>query len=163
MKYLYYVFFLIALQTVSVFGQQSSKKDSIYYYLEEENFFKAQQLFASEKKFLDKTSELYVGLTLDNAFNRNEESQKLINQAINNIADYPDSIQFKIYELKADNEVKLFDYKAALLTNEFILEKFAHLLTEAEKENSKNNITLWGALAEVPKQKVIIREEFDCQ
>src|SRR5690606_27005642 len=163
MKHLYYVFFLIALQTVSVWGQRSSKKDSIYYYLEEENFFKAQELFASERKFLDKASELYIGLTLDNAFNRNEESQKLTNQAIKNIADYLDSIQLKIYELKDDNEIKLFDYKASLQTNKLILKKFAHLLTDEEKDNSKNNITLWGALAEVPKQKVTIHNEFDCQ
>ncbi len=163
MKYFYYVFFLIAIQTISVFGQQSSKKDSIYYYLEEDNFFKAQELFASEKKSLDQASELYIGLTLDNAFNRNQQSQKLVQQAIKRLSDYTDSIQHKIYEIKADNEVKLYDYKAALHTNEFILKKFTHLLTTSEKEDTQNSIALWGALVEVPKQTVIIHEEFTCQ
>lgn len=163
MKRLYYVLLLTALQTVTVFGQQSSLKDSIHYYLEEDNFFKAQELFATERKSLDKASDIYIGLTLENAFNRNQESQKLVNQAIKKIKDYPDSIQLKIYEIKADNEVKLFDYKASLQTNQLILEKFAHLLTDEEKNNSKNNITLWGALRDVPKQTVTIREPFACQ
>lgn len=165
LKSLFFIFVFIGLYSTSLCGQEKvfSKKDSIYWHLYQNNFFKAQKLFMGEKQTLDKASTLYVELILENAFNRNEQSQKLIDKAVQILATFPDTVQHKIYEIKADNEVKLFDYKSALTTNKLILDQYHKLLNKTKKDEIENNIILWEALANTPKQIVNINEEFSCQ
>ena len=70
----------------------------------------------------------------------------------------PDSVLVQLYQLRADNAIKLCDYRGAKEALEVILNSFPHLLDENQLAETNNSLTLWKALEKVPKQEIVIRE-----
>ena len=95
---------------------------------------------------------------LDNAFNKLEKSNESINQLLSDVSVFSDSLALKLYKTKADNSIKLFDYKGAKNTLQNILINYRILLSADEVKDMENDLILWTALEHEPKQKVIINQ-----
>ncbi|MEY8760543.1 aspartyl protease family protein [Chryseobacterium tongliaoense] len=131
----------------------------IYDQVVKKNFFKAGELFSQNKKNLSEEYQYFFGAVLDNAFNKPESSnQKILKLATLKTA-LPDSLMFKIYRIKEDNCVKLYDYSGAKNAVENTLKKYGKTLPEDEKKDLQNNLKIWSALENEPKQKVIINAD----
>ena len=132
--------------------------NEIYSLIDQENFFKAKELYASNKNNLSKTEQNYTESVLDNTFNRLEESEKKIDFLFKNKKDIPDSLMVKLYEIKGDNALKLYHYKEASKALLTILNNYKVFLSQSEIDDHKNDLKLWSALENVPPQKVVIRD-----
>ncbi len=82
--------------------------NAIYTLTEQNNFFKAKELYESNKDAFSVSYQQFTEAVLSNAFNKVEESEKQINCLINKKGNIPDSLQFKLYEIRYDNAVKLY-------------------------------------------------------
>jgi predicted aspartyl protease len=64
----------------------------------------------------------------------------------------------RLFEIKHDNMLKLYDYKEAKNTVNVILSNYQDLLSEKEKSDMENFLKIWTALEHEPKQSIIINE-----
>jgi predicted aspartyl protease len=158
MRYIVVFWFTILL----AFNVSSQKNDTsfalIYDLIEQDNYFKARAVFDSEKTSLSSEFQLVTEVFLDNAFNRLTKSNQKINQLIEAEKNLPDSLVLKIYQIKVDNSIKLFNYREAKSSLEFILENYSGYLTENQAAEFENSLKIWSALENEPAQKVFIRE-----
>src|SRR5690606_25071401 len=153
------VFWLAILLAFNVSSQKNDISFALIYDLiEHDNYFKAQAVFDSEKTSLSSEFQLVTEVFLDNAFNRLDESNQKINQLIEAEKNLPDSLTLKIYQIKVDNSIKLFNYREAKSSLEFILENYSGYLTENQAAEFENSLKIWSALEDEPAQKVFIRE-----
>lgn len=146
---------LIVLFFFTGFGQsRSSAFEDIYHQIKQKNFFKARDLFGEAKNKLSERDQYFTEAVLDNAFNKPEASnRKILKLSILN-TELPDSLMLKISHLKEDNCMKQYDYAGAKKAVQETLQKYGHLLTEEERADLKNNLKIWTALENEPRQKV---------
>jgi hypothetical protein len=145
--------------TMLSFSQKDDQYfNQIYNLIEQRNYFKASNIYDSSKLHLDPIHQKYIEACLNNAFNKIVVS----NQNISNLLsqnDLPDSLQLRLYQIKEDNHIKKFEYKEAKATLEYILTHFKNRLTENELIDSENNLVIWSALENEPKQETIIHAD----
>jgi predicted aspartyl protease len=153
------VFCLVSLLVISSFGQDGETKFAqIYDLIERDNYFMAKEIYDLQKDDLPKTYQLVTEVFLDNAFNRLAESDNKISSLVNSENNLPDSLILKLYQVKVDNAIKLFDYKEAKKSLEFILRNFRTQLADHQKAEFENSLKIWKALENEPGQKVSINE-----
>lgn len=134
--------------------------NQLYTLLKHKSFFEAKNVYAVQKKQLTPIHQIFTEACLDNAFNRLEASNGKIKTLLeNNTRQLPDSLLLRLYEIKEDNSLKLYDYKEAKTTVEAILEKYTSLLSAEKAEDCRNNLKIWSALENIPKQQVIIKDD----
>ncbi|MGH2667381.1 retropepsin-like aspartic protease [Flavobacterium sp.] len=156
------ILFITMLSTgITVFGQSEKDKfNQMYDLLRHKSFFEAKNRYADGKRQLSPVHQIFTEAYLDNVFNRlNESNEKIKRLTENNTRQLPDSLLLRLYEIKEDNSLKLFEYKEAKNTVETILKKYVSLLSTEEIEDYKNNLKIWSALEKEPKQQVVIKED----
>lgn len=152
------IVFLILLSLSTLGQEQNTSFVQIYDLIEQKNFFKVKEIYDLQKKDLSNIHQKFVEACIDNAFNRLEESNKQINQLIETKSNLPDSLTLKLYKIKEDNCIKLFDYKEAKNVLATILKNYDSLLSENETNEIENNLKIWTALENQVKQKTFIEE-----
>ncbi|MGO3707806.1 aspartyl protease family protein [Mesonia hippocampi] len=154
-------FVLIIFINVNLFGQTEGDNFSqIYSLIQQRNFFKAKDVYNSNKESLSFSHQYFTEVCIDNAFNKLNESNGKIQMLIENYQkELSDSLKLHIYKLKADNSLKLYEYKKAKNAIEFILKEYTKLLDEETANDYKNSLKIWTALENQPKQKVVARGE----
>jgi len=141
-------------------GQQDNKTfHEIHALIEKSNYFAARELLDLQKQNLSSRHELLIGAILDNAFNLNRRSQEKVDRLLDKSRLLPDTLLSAIYAICEDNAVKLYQYREAARVDSVRLHDFGHILTETQKKDITNNMTLWTALSHVPPQKIVIRGE----
>lgn len=147
---------MILLSAMSYGQAHSSAFENLYTQIKKKNFFKAREIFAATHKKLPAEYQYFTEAVLDNAFNKPEESNLKIEKLETGKAGLPDSLMLTIWRLKEDNCMKQYDYAGAKKAANATLDKYAHLLTEEEKDDVKNTLKIWTALENIPQQKVSI-------
>lgn len=141
------------------FGQtHHSAFDLLYKEVKQKNFFKAHSIFAENQKKLPAEYRYFTEAVLDNAFNQPEESNQKILKLEASQAKLPDSLMLKIWHIREDNCMKQYDYAGAKKAVQAALNQYNNLLTEDEKNDLKNNLKIWTALENEPRQQVTINE-----
>lgn len=149
------IWVVLLLTSAISFGQsRNSSFDLLYHQMEQKNFFKVRELFAGEKENLPKDYRYFTEAVLYNAFNKPEESNRIIMQLQTSKNKLPDSLMLKIWHLKEDNCMKQYDYAGAKKAIETALAQYNHLLKDEEKADFKNNLKIWTALENQPRQQV---------
>lgn len=146
--------FVILLLSVSGSGQSRSAFEDIYRQIKQKNFFKARNLFEETKRKLPAKYQYFTEIVLDNAFNKPEESNRKILKLSAFKTELPDSLMLKISHIEEDNCMKRYDYAGAKKAVQATLQKYDKLLTEEERADLKNNLKIWTALENQPRQKV---------
>lgn len=147
---------MILLSAMSYGQAHSSAFENLYTQIKKKNFFKAREIFAATQKKLPAEYQYFTEAVLDNAFNKPEKSNLKIEKLETGKAGLPDSLMLTIWRLKEDNCMKQYDYAGAKKAANATLDKYAHLLTEEEKDDVKNTLKIWTALENIPQQKVSI-------
>lgn len=152
------IFTLLALCTITIFGQtQNNSFEQIYKMIEQKNFFKAKETYNETKNCVSPTYQKIIEVFLDNAFGKlTESNQKIDELAQEQFVSLPDSLQFALTSTKEDNFVKLYEYKEARKATETLLDKYSKMLSTEEAESYRNNLKIWTALENQPKQVVAI-------
>lgn len=159
MKQITAIFALLTLLSLNVLGQtQNTTFAQIYDLIEQKNFFKAKEIYDLQKKELPQNYQKFTAAFLNNAFNKLEKSNKQIDELLKAKSNFPDSLILKLYKIKVDNHVKLYEYKEAKNAINTILENYKSLLSESERNEIENNLKIWTALENEPKQKTHIKE-----
>lgn len=130
----------------------------IYDLIQKDNYFEAKEVYQIKKSDLPTHYQLFTEAVLDNAFNKLADSENKIDQLIGDKVNLPDSLRCFLFEIKSDNSIKLFNYRAAKNAIITILEEFKSHLSKKETADYENSLKIWTALENVPVQRVDIKE-----
>jgi hypothetical protein len=137
--------------------RDQSKKLLTYY--KEKNFFKLDNLL-SKIKFNDSNPDLFLyRATIDNVFNKPEESSRLINTLLKKYPEYfNDTIVKELCYMQSANAYRLQDYKTAYYNDSIIVTKYRHVCDSSEIETREDDITIFRSMLGVPKMEIQIPE-----
>jgi hypothetical protein len=158
MKRTLFSFLAAGLISFSGLAQQDIAFEDIYQLIYKNSFFNARDVYSATKNNLAPEHQMFIEAVLYNAFGRLTESNEKIAELQNKLDQFPDSLQVALYSIKADNFVKLFEYKEAKIATEFILENYGNILSKEEANNYRNNLVIWTALENQPKQLITIND-----
>lgn len=145
------------LVNIIVSGQTKNEQfNEMYKLIEQKNFFKAKELYQNNEKYLPNEYRGFIKVFLDNAFGDLKASDLIISEILQQSKDIPDSLIFRLYNVKEDNAVKSYNYKEAKNAIDSLLTKYTHFLTKEELKERQNNLKIWTALENEPKQNVVI-------
>src|SRR5690554_3147691 len=136
----------------------NSHFNEIFTLTEQENYFRAQEVYDAYKNNLSVKYQLFIEAVLDNAFNRLSESDRKVEDLLEKGRSLPDSLLLRLWEVKYDNALKLYDYSKAGDAVVYIIENHKNLLSGKELADYKNSLKIWQALKDIPPQEVLIRE-----
>ncbi|WP_261512667.1 retropepsin-like aspartic protease [Chryseobacterium paludis] len=145
---------MLFISIISFCQTPVSKFDILYKKIDQKNFFIVHELFEKNKKDLPVEYQYFTEAVLYNAFNKPEESNQKILKLESSKTRLPDSLMLKIWRIKEDNCMKQYDYKGAKKAIEVAINQYNDLLTEDEKSDFKNNLKIWTALENEPRQQV---------
>lgn len=145
---------ILTIGVISFNQAQEVTFDEIQTYITQKNFFKANEVFHSNKDRLSKEHQYFFGAIIDNAFNKIEESNHKIDTLLKGELNLPDSLMVKLFEVHQDNAVKLLEYAKAKDIINVILTNYKEFLSETEEKDFENSLKIWTALENTPKQTV---------
>lgn len=107
---------------------------------------------------IDEVKEHYFSACLDNVFNMNEGSTRLINTMLDRYKnDLPDSMMARLQLLLEDNYFKTYQYKLAADADNEIIRHYRHAMDSATYADVKNTAIITNALSKVAPQEALIR------
>lgn len=132
------------------------KEEALLDLLNKEELFELRQLYETNTDKISQLVDLRVQASLYNTFNKNAESNRAIDRLIREYGEeLPDSIQTDLIFLKADNYLKLFDYKGAYETNNVLINEYAHSMDSSDYADALNMRNIYEPLMDVPPQQVL--------
>jgi len=128
-------------------------------YYKEKNFFKLDQLMSQIKFDKSNPDLLLYRATLDNVFNKPEESNQLISKLLKEYPKYfNDTIVKDLYTMRSANAYRLKDYKSAYYANSIIVKKYRNVCDSSEIEIRIDDVTLYHCLMDAPKMEIKMPE-----
>ena len=160
MKRLFLLSVSVLLNATFIASGQNKAFEDVYQLINQKNFFQAKEIYGTTKDNLTPTQQKVIEAFLDNAFGKlSVSNEKIAELSQDQISQFPDSLQVALFEIKEDNFIKLFEYKEAKKTTEYILENYRDLLSEEEVKDYQNSLNGLAVLENQPKQTVTIRED----
>jgi len=150
-------FCLIAILSLSHCSTKPAKEQSsqLLKFFKEKNYFKLDNLMSEMKFEKNNPGLLLYEATIDNVFNRPEESDRLINTLFEKYRGYfNDTITKDLYDMRFSNAYRLQDYKRACLSDSIIVTDYSHVCDSSEINTRKDDISLFGNIINVPKMQV---------
>ena len=125
----------------------------------EKNFFKLDQMMSKIKFDKGNPDLLLYRATIDNVFNKPEESNQAINILLKKYPKYfNDTIVKDLYSMRSANAYRLKDYKSAYYDNSIIVNKYKHVCDSTEIETLIDDITLFHSIIDAPKMEIKMPE-----
>lgn len=123
---------------------------------ETQDYFKLKNNYDLKKERLSDAHSLYFKAIISNVFNKAEVSNKAINSLLaNEDSHLNDTLLNKLYRVKLLNHINLYEYGEAASTSKYIQDNFQTLTDSSDTEMLLNEIKIWSALKNVPKQQII--------
>ncbi len=124
--------------------------------IETEDFFKLKAVYNENITKLSDKHSLYFRATINNVFNKAEESNKDIDIILANYqSSLNDTLLNKLYWRKILNHINLYEYEKAAKTSDYIQTNYLVLNDSSEVATLQNEIKIWKAIKNVPKQEII--------
>jgi len=124
--------------------------------VETQDFFKLKNYYDLKKESLSDLHSLYFYAIISNVFNKAEESNVAINKLLaNEDFNLNDTLLNKLFRAKLQNHINLYEYGEAAKASGNILENFQWLTDSSDMVMLRNEIKIWRALKDVPKQQII--------
>lgn len=119
----------------------------------QKEYFRFKNLLNSTKDKIESWQYLYFKALVDNAFNRHEESNKIIETILNNYSEQiNDTITSKLLEVQLANSIHLFEYKEAAKISKLLQKDYNPFLDTNDLADYINEIKIWSALTDIPQQ-----------
>ncbi len=128
--------------------------------LESQDYFRLKQNYESKDNQLSDAHSLYFSSIISKVFNKPEISNSAINQLANKNYNLNDTLLNKLYRAKLENHINLYEYGEAASTSTYIQNHFQSLTDSSDLEMLQNEINIWNALSDTPKQQII--KNSDC-
>ena len=127
-------------------------------FLKTENYYMLNREFIQKEKSLTEYERLLYAAFILSAYNQPEASNNKIKQLFGAHNDrISGSVKAGLYEKRIANNVRLFDYPAALQDSNLLIEKYSSLLTKERLDDIKNSSLIWIALKDVGRQRSLIQ------
>ncbi len=124
--------------------------------VEAQDFFRLKKVYNANVDDLSEIHTLYYSAIIKNIFNDAENSNIAINKLlINDKASLSDTMLNTLYRTKLLNHINLYEYGNAAKASETIQTNYLALNDSSEIEMLKNEIKIWRALKDIPKQETI--------
>jgi predicted aspartyl protease len=147
---------LLVLFVLFVFSSSFAQDfTSLYSLYKQKDYFRFRNIVSNytdaeviwHKPFLESMSDCIFG--------NFENSNKNISYIISNyISELPDSLLKDVYQKKYFNHSFLHEYKDAFESAQIVSDKYTDYLTKEEKETLPDDIMMFKALSNSPKQKI---------
>lgn len=128
------------------------------------SYFKARSFYKAKEKQLDEQNRLRIGGTINNLFNKLDESKAQVNKLLN---DYTNTLSREnlkdVLNVQLSNGVKTFDYALAYKVSMQLVSDFKDIVGDQELWSIKNNNIIWKALSDYPKQEVLFEGDSEIQ
>lgn len=125
----------------------------------EKNFFKLDKLMSTIEFSKNNQSLILFKATLDNVFNKPEESNQLINILLDQKPKYfNDTIVKELYFMRSQNAYMLQDYKSAYFNDSIIVNQYRNVCDSSEIEMRQFDISILRSIIDVPKMEINISE-----
>jgi len=123
---------------------------------EQTDYFKLKTTFETNRDELSEAHSLYYEAIINKVFNKPEVSNQAIEKllALEN-SEINDTLLNNLYRAKLENHLNLYEYDKAAKTSKHIQTNFQSLLDSSDLETLRNEIKIWRALRDVPKQEII--------
>jgi len=93
---------------------------------------------------------------ISNVFNQAEKSNQAIKELLENHSNVlSDTMLNELFGIKLLNHLNLYEYAKAAESSEYIQENYSALNDSSDLENLQNELKIWSALKDVPKQEII--------
>lgn len=129
--------------------------------VEQKDYFELKDTYDLHEKQLPKVYRMYFGAILETVFNHPAKSNELITELLKLDPQplSPDWLK-RIYSIKLQNHIDLFEYAQAEKSSRFIVATYADLLDSAEVDEYRNSQKIWEALKDAPKQQIIRKGDY---
>jgi len=128
--------------------------------IDQDNYFEAKKSLDLNIESLTDTHIAYFKLILDNAFNKSEESDEEAMRFLDNAdSEIPRELLFKVYQIEADNALKVYNYKRAREITDIIVNDYKTCLDADQLSDHLNSLKIYNALENVPAQTVDVHGE----
>jgi len=126
-------------------------------FYESQDYFKFKALLDNRTDQLSDLHNMYYHALLYHVFNDQQRSNDLITSLVDDHqSELSDSLIYKLYSAKLMNHINLYEYNSAYLCSKEIISDYAYL-EDSNKVNSLiNELNIWEALKNTPKQELII-------
>ena len=125
--------------------------------LDNKEYFKLRSLLASDTNDLSPQKRTWFLAFVDNAFNKNEASNKAIATLLEGYStQLPDSTKASLLLLQRDNDFKTFQYAHAAATDKLLLDRYRSAFDSATANDIANKSLIDNGLASVPAQQTFI-------
>ncbi|MBZ4192598.1 retropepsin-like aspartic protease [Niabella beijingensis] len=152
------VFLIMAALQISSAQEQLSLFNETYRLIQQKDFFNARTLFETNKERIPEDYRNFTAAVLYNAFNKPGLSENKIAPLIAAGNRLPDFLMLKLYRVHEDNAMKQYNYSKAKTALETLLHHYSSLLSAEEKDDLQNNLRIWTALEQQPRQKTVIQK-----
>lgn len=123
---------------------------------ETQDYFRLKKNFDLNKHQLSDAHSLYFDAIIKKVFNQPEASNMAIEKILSTKdLSLNDTLLNKLYLAKLGNHINLYEYAQAAKTSELIQENYLHLNDSTDVEMLQNEINIWSALKNVPKQQIV--------
>ena len=119
-----------------------------------QDYFRMQRIFEEKKETLSDEYASYYAAILYTVFNKPEAANTEIEKLLGKTNALNDTLKNELYQAKLQNHINLYEYGAAAQTSEIIQLNYAQFIDSAELRNLKNEIKIWEALRQTPKQTI---------
>ncbi|GGB03664.1 retropepsin-like aspartic protease [Puia dinghuensis] len=125
--------------------------------LENKEYFKLRTLLASDPDRLSGQNRTWFLAFVDNAFNKNEASNKDIATLLDVYgAQLTDSAKATLLQLQQDNDFKTFQYAHAAGTDKMLLGRYRSVIDSTTADEIANKSLIDSGLASIPAQQTSI-------
>lgn len=145
-------FFLLLLVTF-LSSDAGAQDGTINQLIHKKQMLKVQDVLNSSPGIPEEAKIIY-GAVLLNAFGAADSSSKLLQQVEKPASIKDDTLRHFYFSTAYDNEVKLFQYKKAATTGDYLLKHFSSFYTPAELSDEKQALIIWNAFKDVPPQTI---------
>lgn len=129
--------------------------------VETQDYFKLKRNYEAKSDQLSDTHTLYFGAIISSVFNKAEIANFTIQKLLaNDNVKLNDTLLNRLYRAKLENHINLYEYGEAASTSIYIQKHFQSLTDSIDLEMLQNEIKIWEALADSPKQQII--KNSDC-
>jgi predicted aspartyl protease len=124
--------------------------------IEKENFFKLKTVYNENNTKLSDEHSLFFSAIINNVFNKAEESNRDIDILLTDYSStLNDTTLNKMYLKKLWNHINMYEYEQAANASDHIQKNYLKLNDSTDIENLRNEIKIWNAIKNVPKQEIL--------
>ncbi len=129
--------------------------------VDQKDYFALKDAYDSQNKQLPRVYAMYFDAILETVFNHPAKSNELIADLLKFEPQQlsPDWLK-RIYSIKLQNHIDLFEYAQAERANRFIVATYGDLLDSTEVDEYRNSQKIWEALKDAPKQEIVRKADF---